>query len=194
MILLQFPCNASRGRQSSCSWQIFQVSLKKLDRLFVRIHHNLRGCCSISNNTKTNHFLCFSQVEVDEKVSVKTWEHYWQKLTSFLISHSRFRMQSSFLLRQRCAAMRFLLRRLTSWINSSCSEVSLCIFTNIWKSFRGRFVIWSTGKGSFTWKREEKKRRERQADVSFIIQLICLCVESAVCHWNNFYFWKYLIH
>lgn len=79
------------------------------------------------------------------------------RLTSFRISHSRFRMQSSFLLRQRCAAMRFLLRRLTSWINSSCSEVSLCIFTNIWKSFRGRFVIWSTGKGSFTWNRKKKR-------------------------------------
>lgn len=82
--------------------------------------------------------------------------NYWRKLTNFLISHSRFRMQSSFLLRQRCAAIRFLLRRLTSWINSSCSEVSLCIFTNIWKSFRGRFVIWSTGKGSFTWRGKKK--------------------------------------
>lgn len=80
------------------------------------------------------------------------------QLTSFLISHSRFRIQSSFLLRQRWAAMRFLLRRLTSWINSSCSEVSLCIFNNIWKSFRGRFVIWSTGKGSFTWRKIEKSK------------------------------------
>lgn len=81
------------------------------------------------------------------------------QLTSFLISHSRFRIQSSFLLRQRWAAMRFLLRRLTSWINSSCSEVSLCIFNNIWKSFRGRFVIWSTGKGSLTWRKIEKKSK-----------------------------------
>lgn len=78
-------------------------------------------------------------------------------LTSFLISHSRFMMQSSFLLRQRCAAMRFLLRRLMSWMNSSCSEVSLCIFTIIWKSFRGRFVIWSTGKGSLTCKSRNYK-------------------------------------
>lgn len=78
------------------------------------------------------------------------WWFVTGALTSFLISHSRFRMQSSFLLRQRCAAMRFLLRRLTSWMNSSCSDVSLCILTNIWKSFRGRFVIWSIGKGSFT--------------------------------------------
>lgn len=68
--------------------------------------------------------------------------------TSLRISHSRLRMQSSFLFRQRWAAMRFLLRRRTSWINSSCSDVSLCIFTIIWKSLRGRFVIWSTGKGS----------------------------------------------
>ncbi len=59
-------------------------------------------------------------------------------------------MQSSFLLRQRWAAMRFLLRLRMSWINSSCSEVSLCIFTIIWKSLRGRFVIWSTGNGSLT--------------------------------------------
>lgn len=83
------------------------------------------------------------------------------KLTSFLISHSKFRMQSSFLLRQRWAAMRFLLRRLTSWMNSSCSEVSLCIFNNIWKSFRGRFVIWSTGKGSFTWRKTKKSKKSK---------------------------------
>lgn len=72
------------------------------------------------------------------------------ELTNLRISHSRFWMQSSFLLRQRCAAIRFLLRRRTSWMNSSCSEVSLCIFIIIWKSFLGRSVIWSTGKGSFT--------------------------------------------
>ncbi|KAF3844392.1 hypothetical protein F7725_007555 [Dissostichus mawsoni] len=51
---------------------------------------------------------------------------------------SLFWMQSSFLLRQRCAAMRFLLRRRMSWMNSSCSEVSLCILMRIWKSLRGR--------------------------------------------------------
>lgn len=71
--------------------------------------------------------------------------------TSLRISLSRFWMQSSFLLRQRWAAIRFLLRRRMSWMNSSCSEVSLCILMRIWKSLRGRLVIWSTGKGSFTW-------------------------------------------
>lgn len=70
--------------------------------------------------------------------------------TSLWISLSRFWMQSSFRLRQRWAAMRFLLRRRMSWMNSSCSEDSLCILMRIWKSFRGRLVIWSTGKGSFT--------------------------------------------
>lgn len=77
------------------------------------------------------------------------------RLTSLRISHSKFWMQSSFLLRQRWAAMRFLLRRRTSWMYSSCSEVSLCILIIIWKSFLGRSVIWSTGKGSFTWNQEK---------------------------------------
>lgn len=76
--------------------------------------------------------------------------------TSLRISPSRFWMQSSFLFRQRWAAMRFLLRRRMSWINSSCSEVSLCILMRIWKSLRGRFVMWSTGKGSFTWKKDQR--------------------------------------
>lgn len=89
------------------------------------------------------------------------YEYGSWKLTSFLISHSKFRIQSSFLLRQRWAAMRFLLLRLTSWINSSCSEVNLCIFNNIWKSFRGRFVIWSTGKGSFTWRKTKKSKKSK---------------------------------
>lgn len=81
-------------------------------------------------------------------------ERQWgvRVFTSLCISHSRFRMQSSFLLRQRWAAMRFLLRLRMSWMYSSCSEVSLCIFTIIWKSLRGRFVIWSTGNGSLTCK------------------------------------------
>lgn len=76
------------------------------------------------------------------------------QLTNLRISHSKFWMQSSFLLRQRWAAMRFLLRRRTSWMNSNCSEVSLCILIIIWKSFLGRSVIWSTGKGSLTWNQE----------------------------------------
>lgn len=72
--------------------------------------------------------------------------------TSLWISRSRFWMQSSFLFRQRWAAMRFLLRRLISWMKSSWSEVSLCIFTISWKSFRGSSVIWSNENGSFTCK------------------------------------------
>lgn len=103
-------------------------------------------------------------------------------LTSFLISHSKFMIQSSFLLRQRCAAMRFLLRRLTSWMNSSCSDVSLCIFTNIWKSLRGRFVIWSTGKGSFTWKKSRNYLFillffNMQRSTSMRLKVHPLCVE-----------------
>lgn len=136
------------------------------------IGHSIGWSCSnqhrLRDHTSLRHCFLYSVQGAGEITAVSD-DRWWQcaggssPLTSFLISHSRFRMQSSFLLRQRCAAMRFLLRRLMSWMNSSCSEVSLCIFTNIWKSFRGRFVIWSTGKGSFTWNRKKKARQ-----VSFI--------------------------
>lgn len=71
--------------------------------------------------------------------------------TSFSISDSRFCMQSSFLLRHRCAAILFLLRLRISWIQSNCSGVNLCIFRNDWKSFLESEIILCALNGSFTW-------------------------------------------
>lgn len=97
----------------------------------------------------------FMTAALHQAWSLQAADKQWTgQLTSLRISHSKFWMQSNFLLRQRWAAMRFLLRRRTSWMNSNCSEVSLCILTIIWKSFLGRSVIWSTGKGSLTWNQE----------------------------------------
>lgn len=69
---------------------------------------------------------------------------------SLLISHCRLYKQSSFLLRQRWAARRFLLRRLISWTNSNCSRVKTCCFSSCWKSFLPRSTIQSTENGNCT--------------------------------------------
>lgn len=69
-------------------------------------------------------------------------------LTNLSISHSRLWMQSSFLLRQRRAAIRFLLRRRTSCTKSSCSRVRHCVFSICWKSLRLSDTIPSTENGS----------------------------------------------
>ena len=105
--------------------------------------------------------LCLSSCNWYNFTSVLVTWGCWvpaHQLTSFRISHSKFWIQSSFLFRQRWAAMRFLLRLRMSWMNSNCSEVSLCILIIIWKSFLGRSVIWSTGKGSLTWNQEQQSR------------------------------------
>lgn len=77
--------------------------------------------------------------------------------TNLLISHWRLYMQSSFLFRQRRAARRFLLRRLTSYTNSSCSRVKTCCFRSCWNSFLLRSTTQSTGNGSWTW--EDRNRQ-----------------------------------
>ncbi len=61
-------------------------------------------------------------------------------------------MQSSFRLRQRRAAIRFLFRLRMSCTTSSCSRVKHCCFSICWKSFLLRDTIWSTESGSAIWR------------------------------------------
>lgn len=70
------------------------------------------------------------------------------ELTSFLTSLCSCSMLSTFLLRQRRAAARFLLRLRMSWTNSSCSLLSLLCFRSCWKALRLSAEMCSTENGS----------------------------------------------
>lgn len=93
----------------------------------------------------------WSTVTTFEPLGITQTKRIFQMLTSFSISHSRFCMQSSFRLRQRRAAIRFLLRLRMSCTTSSCSRVKHCCFSICWKSFLLRDTIWSTESGSAIW-------------------------------------------
>ncbi len=97
----------------------------------------------------------------------RTRKIFWT-LTSFSISHSRLYMQSSFRLRQRRAAIRFLFRLRMSCTTSSCSRVKHCCFSICWKSFLLRDTIWSTESGSAIWRETINMSRKSRKQICYI--------------------------
>lgn len=123
-------------------WHVFNFSWSSW--LFSVISFSLSAFCETHTMQQSKH------CAPERKKKHFFWKKYVSS-TSLVISHCRLYMQSSFLLRQRWAARRFLLRRLMSWTNSSCSCVKTCCFSSCWKSFLLKSTTQSTENGKCTW-------------------------------------------
>lgn len=137
------------------------TSQKHCDVLSTSSGSDCSSPSSVSPSPSSVTYTCNTHNQINMSVN-KRWLHenvliYMGFFTSLLISHCRLYMQSNFLLRQRWAARRFLLRRLISWTNSSCSRVKTCCFSNCWKSFLLRSTIQSTEKGNWTWRHPKRE-------------------------------------